>query len=446
MSRPLRRRRYHDGMQSTDRPLKGLAPQRTVGTLRARLADRPSLFDGTFSPPVMTLHRSALEHNITTMARYCRDHGVLLAPHGKTTMAGSIFERQLAAGAWAITVATPAQIAYCRSIGIPRILLANELLDGATIDWLAGELAADPDFDFLCYVDSLEGVDRLARGFAASPAAAGSRRPFDVLVEMGYQGGRTGCRTVPDAVEVARAAAAADGVRVVGVAGFEGGIGSGPAAEVLAAVDAFLDSMHAAANVLVEAGLVEDPGGGVILSAGGSVFFDRVAATLARPLPAGRASRCVLRSGCYVTHDSGFYERTSPFTRPGAGPGYSLRPALEVWAEVLSTPEPGLALLGIGRRDVAFDRDLPVPLRWLPAPDRAARPAASRPAFRDASACSVRALNDQHAFVAVADRAVRPGDWMSFGISHPCTAMDKWRLLMEIDDEFRVVDLVETTF
>jgi D-serine deaminase-like pyridoxal phosphate-dependent protein len=234
---------------------------------------------------------------------------------------------------------------------------------------------------------------------------------------------------------------------VVGVAGFEGGIGGELSPEVLAMVGGFLDRMHAAASALVEADLVADRGGGVILSAGGSVFFDLVADVLSRPLPRGRASRCVLRSGCYVTHDSGYYARLSPFTRRGAGGEYTLRPALEVWAEVLSTPEPGLAIAGIGRRDVAFDRDLPIPLLHLPALDRPRGAVPRAGSFRDASGCRVRDLNDQHAFVALAEGlAVRPGDWMSFGISHPCTAVDKWRLLVEIDDDYRVVGLVETTF
>jgi D-serine deaminase-like pyridoxal phosphate-dependent protein len=428
--------RYHGSVRAIERPVKGLAPGVSLGEVLASLPDRPSLFGGAFTPPVMTLRRSALEHNIATMARYCRDRGVDLAPHGKTTMAARIFERQLAAGAWAITVATPAQAAFCRSIGVPRVLLANELVDEPSIAWLAGELATDPGLDFLCYVDSVEGVKRIARGAAAT----GSGRPFDVLVEVGFEGGRTGCRTMEQVVDIARAAADTTGVRVVGVAGFEGGIGSEPTPEVCAAVDRFLRSIHSAAAALVSAGLAADRGGGVILSAGGSVFFDRAADVLTDPMPDGVASRCVLRSGCTVTHDSGFYERMSPFTRPGSDPDTTLLPALEVWAEILSTPEPGLALAGMGRRDVSFDLGLPIPLRVHAGRGRSS-------GVRSATACRVTALNDQHAFVALdAGFEVRPGDWMSFGISHPCTAMDKWRMLAEVDEGDRIVDLVDTTF
>jgi D-serine deaminase-like pyridoxal phosphate-dependent protein len=424
-------------------PVKGLAPTTAGRSLHEIASARPSLFGGDFTAPVMTLRRSALDHNIATMARYCRNHGVDLAPHGKTTMAPELWRRQLAAGAWGITVATPGQIAVCRSVGVPRVLLANELVDGPAIEWLLSEIEADPTFHFLCYVDSVAGVERLGRAIAAAPDVPDSARtrPLDLLLEMGFSGGRTGCRTAAQAVDVARAAAATPGLRIVGVAGFEGGIGSELTPQVFAAVDSFLLSVHETASELIAADLVTDRGGGVILSAGGSVFFDRAVEILKRPLRGGEKPHCVIRSGCYVSHDSGFYERMSPFSRPGSDPDYTLIPAIEIWGEVLSIPEPGLAIIGIGRRDVPFDLGLPLPL-LLRSNDSG--PAGS---FGDVSACSVEALNDQHAFVRMApDKTVRLGDWMSFGISHPCTAFDKWRSIAEIDDEFRVLDFVETSF
>jgi D-serine deaminase-like pyridoxal phosphate-dependent protein len=256
---------------------------------------------------------------------------------------------------------------------------------------------------------------------------------------MGHAGGRTGCRTLAQAIDVARAVAAEPALRVVGVAGFEGYIGHELTAPVIASVDAFLDSIHAVASELARQGLVADRGGGVIVSAGGSVFFDRVTAILARPLSGGQPARCVLRSGAYVSHDSGFYERLSPFSRPGSDPAYRLVPALEAWGEVLSIPEPGLAIVGLGRRDVPFDLGLPVP--WSvrsPGPDGIAA---------DARACSATSINDQHLHVSLPDGiATDVGDWMSFGISHPCTAFDKWAVIPELDENYRVIDFVLTCF
>jgi D-serine deaminase-like pyridoxal phosphate-dependent protein len=339
-----------------------------------------------------------------------------------------------------------AQAAVCRAAGVKRVLLANELVDPGWIDWVLAEIRGDSAFDFLCYVDSVPGVELLAEGIrraavgAASAAGASgtaAARTPDVLLEMGHAAGRTGCRTTAQARDVARAAAAA-GLRVVGVAGFEGGLGRELSAEVFSAVDTFLESIHSAAADLAGEGLLVDPGGGIIVSAGGSIFFDRAVAVLRRPLPNGRPSRCLIRAGCYVSHDSGEYERLSPFTRPGADASYHLEPALEAWGDVLSLPEPGLAIVGLGRRDVSYDLGLPVP--------RAIR-RTGREGFTDASRLEVIRLNDQHAFVAIppgTDLAL--GDWMSFGISHPCTSFDKWRVLPEVDDEYRVVDFIRTYF
>ena len=412
---------------------KGFAPAMYGRRLASLLEDGVGLFDGTFSPPLMVLKSGAVKHNIAAMAAYCGEHGVDLAPHGKTTLAPQVFARQLAAGAWGISVATPAQVGLCRAAGVPRVLLANELVDPAAIAWIIDEMRADSGFEFLCYVDSVAGVRLLDDALSDSHSV----RPLDVLIEMGPLGGRTGCRTLDEARGVVQAASLVHGLRVVGVAGYEGGIGHELSGAVLDRVRAFVAMMRQTAQQLANEGLLIDAGDGIVLSAGGSVFFDDVVAILAPPLT-GHASRCVLRSGAYVSHDAGHYEHLSPFTRPGTSLGVTLQPALEAWGHVLSTPEPALAIVGVGRRDVPFDLGMPIPQAvWR-------RGAA---AFMDARACTVRDLNDQHAFVDVpADVDLHVGDWLSFGISHPCTAFDKWHLIPEVDDAYRVVDFIETYF
>jgi D-serine deaminase-like pyridoxal phosphate-dependent protein len=145
----------------------------------------------------------------------------------------------------------------------------------------------------------------------------------------------------------------------------------------------------------------------------------------------------VLRSGCYITHDAVHYHQLSPFgTRiPDTNP---LQEALEVWGAVLSRPEPGRALLGFGKRDVSYDLELPVP-RFVKSADRAPRPLRAE--------ASITALNDQHAYMQVDDAEdLRVGDLVGCGISHPCTAFDKWRLIPLVDDRYRVIDAILTYF
>ncbi|TAK02171.1 MAG: amino acid deaminase [Chloroflexota bacterium] len=416
-----------------DAGFKGFAPSTFGSTLAEIVAGQPSLFGGAFVPPIMVLRDEALRANIETMATYARDAGVELAPHGKTTLAPSIFRRQLEAGAWGISVATVSQVALCRAFGIRDILLANELVDRAGIAWVLDELARDADFTFLCYVDSTAGVDLLAAGSAARGASAPGG--LGVLVEMGTVGGRTGCRTVEEAVAVAEAAFDA-GLPVVGVAGYEGGLGHEIEPSVLATVRRFLEQMREVAAHLVGRGLLRDPS--PILTAGGSVFFDEVVAAFRAPLPGGQPARTIIRAGAYVSHDAGHYADLSPFTRPGAEVPRRLEPALELWAQVVSRPETGLAITNVGRRDTSFDLGLPIPLRLR-------RSTANE--WLDATGATVFDLNDQHAFVRIpAGLEVLVGDWMSFGISHPCTAFDKWHLLPVVDREHCVVDLVRTYF
>jgi D-serine deaminase-like pyridoxal phosphate-dependent protein len=138
----------------------------------------------------------------------------------------------------------------------------------------------------------------------------------------------------------------------------------------------------------------------------------------------------VLRCGSYVTHDSALYERVSPL----AG---LLRPAIEAWGTVLSRPEPELAIVGFGKRDVPHDLELPMPDVVL-----------GRSGLRRVDGTlTVTALNDQHGFLRLPPGdELAVGDLVGCGVCHPCTSFDKWRLIPVVDDDYTVVDAVRTFF
>ena len=440
---------------------KGFGPLAAAGAARLA-ADRPALHAAGFTYPLLTLRESALANNIAAMAAYCDRAGVTLAPHGKTAMSPELAARQLAHGAWGITVATVGQLRTYRAFGFPRLLLANELVDEAGIAWLAAELAADPGFEAYCYVDSTDGVAILDRVLSHLPARQPAGRRLGVLVEIGHAGGRTGCRTDAQALEVAKAAAATDTLRVAGVAGYEAGyergnepgnepgneqsIGAESQAATLGLIAAFCRRLRGLAGTLATAsdsGASSGSGFGdeFIVTAGGSAYFDVVTRELTAGGTAGMT--VILRSGAYVTHDHGYYGTISPAHRDSRGSWDSwggadapvLRPALELWAQVLSRPEPGLALLGAGRRDVGFDKGLPVPLR------------AVRQGVPTGVTGEVTELNDQHAYLRLdSETALAPGDLVCLGISHPCTTLDKWRVILVVDDDGRVIDTVHAFF
>lgn len=388
-------------------------PARAAG-LRLSEVAAAGLRLSDLSTPVLTVHEAALSHNESTAFAWAREQGVLLAPHGKTTMAPALWQRLLDAGAWAISVATPWQAEVAVDAGVRTVLIANAVTDPAAARRFAELLAADPALRILCWADSVATVDILAA------ATIDARRPLDVLVELGGADGRTGARTVAEGKRIAAAVAAAPGLRLAGVAGYEGPFGPDRSAASVAAVDAYLQT-------LVELhGRLDYPSGiRPVLSAGGSSFPDRAAAVLA---PQRDSADVVLRSGAFQIHDDGFYARMSPFgPLTGTAP---LRSAMHAWSRVVSQPQEGLALLDAGRRDVPFDLDLPVP---------------------QSVAGEITALNDQHAFLRLADgETARVGDVVRLGLSHPCTAFDKWRVVAVIDDpdadDPRVIGAVATCF
>jgi D-serine dehydratase len=387
--------------------------------------------------PAAVIRRSTLEHNSRWMRSFLERFDALICPHGKTTMAPQLFARQVADGAWGITVATAQQLMVCRRFGVARVLMANQPTGRQAIQAALAELADDSSFEFLCLIDSVRGVE----GLAEEVRAFRLDRPIQVLLEAGLPGGRTGCRSLADALEVARAAAAAPELALVGVEAFEGLIREATPEASARKVEGLLDFVVETAIACAREDLFAP--GPVLLSAGGSAFFDRVAQRF-KAANLSREVKIVLRSGCYLTHDSQMYRRLfaelcerTPEAR-SIGPG--LRPALEVWAYVQSVPEPGLAIVTMGKRDVSYDAGLPVPEQWF-RPGLHARPQSLGEGFR------VTGLNDQHAYLAVPeDGPLEIGDMVGFGISHPCTTFDKWQLLYVVDDDYRVVEALRTFF
>lgn len=406
------------------------APDRrvTVGTIRDQGWNAR---EGDLLFPLIVLKESALSHNIELMARYCRAHGVSHAPHGKTPMAPQIVDRQVAAGAWAVSVANVQQARVFRAFGAGRLFIANEVVEAGAARWLAGELARDPGFECYVLVDSTAGVELLAEALRARVPG----RPLPVLVEVGAAGGRAGCRTEGEAMAVARAVRASRALDLAGVEAYEGAVPFASPDQRLDAVNAFLAGVRRTATALMAAGLF-DGRSEIVVSAGSSLFLDRVAEIFREPWPAGAPVRIVVRPGAYITHDVDQYERMSPFAGRGSGPD-RMRPALELLAAVLSRPEPGLAIVGFGKRDAPYDVRLPIPA-WL-------RRAEKTEPFP--SGAAVTALNDQHAFVSLpAGADVRVGDVAGFDISHPCTTFDKWRLIPLVDDAYAVVGGIMTFF
>jgi D-serine dehydratase len=391
------------------------------------------LLHGDTSFPVAVLKTSALRHNLDWMRAFCERYGVALAPHGKTTMSPQLFGAQLANGAWGITLANAVQVQVAHRFGVRRVLIANQLVARSDVRAVLQLLHDDPDFECFVLADSLAGVARLAEEVATHPLA----RPLPVLVELGLSGKRAGCRTPEEAMTVARALERAPGLLLAGFEGYEGLLDDPNA------VEDFIGKLCALVLEADDEGLFGTPD--ILVTAGGSGFFDLVAQGFKSLHGLSRPLRPVLRSGCYLTSDHGMYQvqLQKLDQREGLAPGQGLRPALEIWSVVQSRPEPGLAILTMGKRDASHDAGLPVPL-W------SHRPGPGAPRALPAG-CEIVKMNDQHAYLRLPegetmDALLAVGDLVGCGISHPCTTFDRWPLLLAVDDDYTVRGAINTFF
>jgi D-serine dehydratase len=398
-----------------------------------------NVLHGDTSFPVAVLKTSALQHNLDWMRDFCARHGVQLSPHGKTTMSPQLFGAQLANGAWGITLANATQVQVAYRFGVRRVLIANQLVGRSDVRAVLRLLHEDPDFACFVLADSLAGVARLAEEVAAQRLP----RALPVLVELGLSGKRAGCRTPEEAMTVARALAGAPGLALAGFEGYEGLIATDDHAGDLRAVDSFIDRLCALALEADDEGLFG--AAEILVSAGGSSYFDLVARGLRKLHGLSRPLRPILRSGCYLTSDHGIYQRDLEKldAREGVPAGQGLRPALEIWSVVQSRPEPGLAILTMGKRDASHDAGLPVPLLHH-------RPGPGAPrALPDG--CAIVKMNDQHAYLRLPEGdpladVLAVGDLVGCGISHPCTTFDRWPLLLAVDDDYAVRFALNTFF
>ncbi|MFL9988742.1 amino acid deaminase [Paraburkholderia sediminicola] len=389
-----------------------------------------NLLNEDVSLPAAVLYADRVEHNLKWMQAFVAEYGVKLAPHGKTTMAPQLFRRQLETGAWGITLATAHQVRAAYHGGVSRILMANQLVGRRNMMMIA-ELLSDPDFEFFCLVDSVEGVEQLGQFFTSV------RKPLQVLLELGVPGGRTGVRDEAQRNAVLEAIARyPDVLKLAGVELYEGVL------KEEHEVREFLQSAVAVTRALVEEGrFARTP---AVLSGAGSAWYDVVAEEFVKASETGKVE-VVLRPGCYLTHDVGVYRKaqTDIFARNPVAKkmGEGLLPALQLWAYVQSIPEPDRAIIGLGKRDSAFDAGMPEPSRHYRPGTEAPRDIAANEGWE------IFGLMDQHAYLRIpAGADLKVGDMIAFDISHPCLTFDKWRQVLVVDPSYRVTEVIETFF
>ncbi|MGL4860392.1 MAG: amino acid deaminase [Enterobacteriaceae bacterium] len=389
-----------------------------------------NVLQGDICLPAALIKHSALQNNLQWMQHYADSHGVALLPHGKTTMSPQLFQMQVQQGAWGISVGTAWQAKVAVQAGVRRVVMVNQLVGAANMALVAQLMRSCPELHFYCCVDSLANGEQLSQFFSHH------NLQVNVLLELGVAGKRCGCRTIEQAQTLALALAPLPGVRLAGVELYEGVLHGDSARPH---IEALVQQAVQLAQWLGQKQLLATEES--LLTGSGTSWFDMVAGIFAgADLPEGMVR--AIRPGCYITHDQGVYaqaqeallQRDSQAQQLGG----NLQSALEVIACVQSVPEPGLAVIGLGKRDASFDEGLPCTIAHFRDGQRLDTPAEQIISSQ---------IMDQHLMVQFpAHVDLQVGDLLAFAISHPCLTFDKWRILYLVDEQYRIVQTLETCF
>jgi D-serine dehydratase len=384
------------------------------------------------SLPAAILLSENIEHNLCWMQKFIEKYNVKLAPHGKTTMIPKLFHQQLNHGAWAITLATVQQVQVAYSAGVRRVLMANQLVGKTNMTIIRQLLNDDPNFDFYCLIDSSTNVEELGKFFDHENKS----RRLQVLLEIGVSNGRTGVRNEDEENMILNTLSKyPNSLALVGVELFEGVLTEEQPIRLM------LQRTVACLQRLINTNyLSRSP---PILTGAGSAWYDVVAEEFSK---IGPAVDIVLRPGCYLSHDMGIYRRAqkrileqNSVARDISHDG-ALRPALQIWAYIQSIPEINRAIITFGKRDAAFDAGYPMPALHY-------RSEWSKPLEIDPTKYQITNMMDQHAFMACpSDHNLMVGDIIAFDISHPCLTFDKWRKILLVNNDYTVIDILDTYF
>jgi D-serine dehydratase len=383
-------------------------------TLEQFLATNPNLFTANFQFPIMVLKEAAIKNNIAQMMSFCNSVDAQLAPHVKTTMSPQLAQMQVAAGATALTVANFWQGRIFLKHGFKNLIIANEVLDPTAIAEIA-KINKQKQAEIIFYVDSILALEIIQK----HTPLEGEQNLF---IEVGTENGRGGVRELSLVEQLAQRIKADKRLNLIGVTGFEGAVpdaARGRRGEKK--ISKFCQKIVAAAE-LAYPYKSDQP---FVISAGGSAYFDIVARELNK---FEKPRRLLLRSGGYITHDHKYYEEIYPF----ASTDRSFQPAIEVWAQVISKPEKGFGVLNLGKRDIGNDLHNPIPIKSYDGQVKS-------------FSAVIEKLNDQHGYLRTrADFQL--AQLIGLGISHPCTTFDKWRLVPLVNDNYDVVDCLQTFF
>ena len=175
----------------------------------------PGMAEADIQTPCLVLDLDALERNIVKMGNFAKAMGVRHRVHGKMhkSVDVALLQERLGGSCGVCCQKVSEAEVFARG-GIKDVLVSNQVRDPAKIDRLARipKLGART----ICCVDDPANVADL------SAAAVKHGTTIECLVEIDCGAGRCGVTTTPAVVALAKAIAAAPGLKFAGIQAYQG--------------------------------------------------------------------------------------------------------------------------------------------------------------------------------------------------------------------------------
>ncbi len=225
----------------------------------------PGMSADEIQTPCLIPDLDALEANIRKMGDYAKAHGMAHRAHGKMHKSVDVLRlQQELGGAIGVCCQKVSEAEVFVRAGVKDVLVSNQVRDPAKIERLA-RLPLHGGRVIVC-------VDDVANVADLSEAAQRNGTVLDCFIEIDCGAGRCGVTTTPAVLEIARAIAAAPGLRFTGIQAYQGAMQHIDSfAERKAKLDAAIAQVRDAVEALKAEGL--DP---EIVSGGGtgSYYFE----------------------------------------------------------------------------------------------------------------------------------------------------------------------------
>ena len=392
--------------------------------------------------PILSIDKLQLINNIRIMKNFAIKNNLSLAPHCKTFMSPQLINNHLKK-TWGLTISNNQQLSTIINLNVKNIIYGNLIVNEANLIQYLDIVKKYRKLTNIYYcIDSLFGLNLLMKVVTKKKYKFKIR----ILIELGTKNGRCGIRNFKSFKKIVISLNnIPKNILVSGLFFYEGAIKNSSLSKVSKKIMDLLQFTFRCHEELVYQNLYKEKI--KLISGGGSEYFDLVTKYFNK-FNTKNDTKLILRPGSFIAYGHGYYEKKiNNLKKRNIIKSISdknkifFKPSLLLWSHVLSINDNGIAIVNFGKRDVSFDLGNPIPINVY-RNKKKYRNNETKP-----NNLNVIKLNDQHAFLKYNNKIkLNIGDLISFGISHPCITLDKWKYVFLINSKFDVIDVYQTFF